>query len=279
MRYELYPMMTRSGRGGIEQYDPATNLVALGGVGSNPSGLNISTSHKLFAPRVGLAYRLGNSTVVRAGFGISYDPMPLARPLRGWYPLTVSSLFTSANSFMPYAPLSQGIPAIPQPDFSQASLPLPLTAQVRYISNNEIKRGYTESWNFVIQRELPWHFLTSIAYVGTQTVHQFADLDVNAGVPDGGTKGQPLFAAYGRSAITWAWNGYLSANYHALQVSFDRRLYRHDIAGSIAHASALAAAGILTANEFEVIARALREIETEITDGNSFGISRSKMCI
>jgi hypothetical protein len=223
-RYELYPMMTRSGRGGIEQYNPATNLVALGGVGSNPSGLGISTSHKLFAPRVGLAYRLGNSTVIRAGFGISYDPMPLARPLRGWYPLTVSSLFTSANSFMPYAPLSQGIPAIPEPDFSQASLPLPLTAQVRYVSNNEIKRGYTESWNFIIQRELPWHFLTSVAYVGTQTVHQFADLDVNAGVPGGGTAGQPLFAAFGRSAITWAWNGYLSANYHALQVSFDRRL-------------------------------------------------------
>src|SRR5207253_3839083 len=50
-------------------------------------------------------------------------------------------------------------------------------------------------------------------------------------------------------------------------VSFDRRLYRHDIAGSIAHASALAAAGILSAHEFEMIARGLREIESEIADG------------
>ena len=57
------------------------------------------------------------------------------------------------------------------------------------------------------------------------------------------------------------------AQRYSESVSFDRRLYRHDIAGSIAHASALAAAGILTANEFEVIERALREIETEITDG------------
>src|SRR5437763_17080043 len=47
-------------------------------------------------------------------------------------------------------------------------------------------------------------------------------------------------------------------------VSFDRRLYRHDIAGSIAHASALASAGILTADEFEVVARGLREIENGI---------------
>src|SRR5436853_6767401 len=50
-------------------------------------------------------------------------------------------------------------------------------------------------------------------------------------------------------------------------VSFDRRLYRHDIAGSIAHASALASAGILSADEFEIIARGLREIENEIASG------------
>jgi argininosuccinate lyase len=57
------------------------------------------------------------------------------------------------------------------------------------------------------------------------------------------------------------------AQRYSQSVSFDRRLYRHDIAGSVAHASALAAAGILSANEFEMIARGLREIETEISDG------------
>jgi len=36
-------------------------------------------------------------------------------------------------------------------------------------------------------------------------------------------------------------------------VSFDHRLYRHDIAGSVAHAEALAAAGIITDDEFELI--------------------------
>ncbi|MDQ2867740.1 MAG: argininosuccinate lyase [Verrucomicrobiota bacterium] len=50
-------------------------------------------------------------------------------------------------------------------------------------------------------------------------------------------------------------------------VSFDQRLYRYDIAGSIAHASALAAAGILTNDEYEMIARGLREIESEIDAG------------
>ena len=54
------------------------------------------------------------------------------------------------------------------------------------------------------------------------------------------------------------------AQRYSESVSFDRRLYHHDIAGSIAHASALASAGILSADEFEMIARGLREIENEI---------------
>ena len=54
-------------------------------------------------------------------------------------------------------------------------------------------------------------------------------------------------------------------------VSFDRRLYRHDIAGSIAHASALGSAGILSADEFEMITRGLREIENEIAAGTFLG--------
>jgi argininosuccinate lyase len=44
-------------------------------------------------------------------------------------------------------------------------------------------------------------------------------------------------------------------------VSFDWRLYRHDIAGSIAHAAALAKAGIVTADEQEKIDDGLRTIE------------------
>src|SRR5438874_11493308 len=57
------------------------------------------------------------------------------------------------------------------------------------------------------------------------------------------------------------------AQRYSESVSFDRRLYHHDIAGSIAHASALASAGILAADEFEMIARGLREIESEIAAG------------
>src|ERR1700681_4292992 len=57
------------------------------------------------------------------------------------------------------------------------------------------------------------------------------------------------------------------AQRYSQSVSFDWRLYRHDVAGSIAHAAALAHAGILTSEEREKIEKGLREIETEIDGG------------
>jgi len=50
-------------------------------------------------------------------------------------------------------------------------------------------------------------------------------------------------------------------------ISFDWRLYRHDIAGSIAHATALQAAGLITAAELEAIKNGLLEIRDEIDRG------------
>ncbi len=50
-------------------------------------------------------------------------------------------------------------------------------------------------------------------------------------------------------------------------VSFDWRLWRHDIAGSIAHSAALLEAGLITREERESIVRGLREIGAEIEAG------------
>jgi len=50
-------------------------------------------------------------------------------------------------------------------------------------------------------------------------------------------------------------------------ISFDWRLFRHDIAGSIAHATALAAAGLITKEELEAIRTGLLTIRDEISRG------------
>ena len=50
-------------------------------------------------------------------------------------------------------------------------------------------------------------------------------------------------------------------------ISFDRRLYAHDIQGSIAHAQMLAKVGLLTADECQQIEQALAAIRQEIEQG------------
>ena len=50
-------------------------------------------------------------------------------------------------------------------------------------------------------------------------------------------------------------------------INYDRRLYHHDIAGSLAHAEMLNRMGILTRDELEAIRRGLAEIREEIENG------------
>jgi argininosuccinate lyase len=57
------------------------------------------------------------------------------------------------------------------------------------------------------------------------------------------------------------------AERYSESVSFDWLLYPYDVAGSIAHAAALARAGIITAEERQQIENELRAIETEIELG------------
>ena len=51
-------------------------------------------------------------------------------------------------------------------------------------------------------------------------------------------------------------------------IGFDRRLYRHDIAGSIAHARMLAHVDIITGDEAVQIVEGLEQIQSEIEQGN-----------
>ncbi|MCR5261362.1 MAG: argininosuccinate lyase [Candidatus Gastranaerophilales bacterium] len=59
-----------------------------------------------------------------------------------------------------------------------------------------------------------------------------------------------------------------STNDFNSSLRFDKRLYKYDITGSIAHAAMLSAQGILTKEENELIANALKQILSDIEDGN-----------
>ena len=223
LRYEYYPLMGRSHGKGIERLDPETNLVYLGGRGNNPRANGFTVSKRLVAPRLGIAYRLDDNTVIRTGYGINFSPLPWSRPLRGMYPLTVNFAY-QADPNASALDLRTGLPPTIGPDLSSGVLSLPGVADMRSPYAGEINRGYTQSWNFTLERKLPGQVVTTVGYVGTQSTNLLADRDINSGqVPGLGNAGRPYSARFNRNIATLMWDGYLSSNYHALQTSVRRQ--------------------------------------------------------
>ncbi len=96
-RWEYYPMPQRSDRG-IERYDFATNTMKVCGSGDVPDDCGVKLSKKLFSPRLGIAWRISDSFVMRTGYGITYDPISLARTFRTNYPMLLAFNIVAANS-------------------------------------------------------------------------------------------------------------------------------------------------------------------------------------
>jgi hypothetical protein len=232
VRWEFYPPATPVKPGGFSNYNPANNTLVLSGIGGNPDDLGIATHYKYFAPRLGLAYRLRESTVLRAGFGISYTPFP-DNSYAYNFPVRANNAFNPATGTFDPAVLPNGqtatfengfpapvLPAIP----SNGIITNPAVTTNYFAVNPNFKNPYVESWNAAIQQSLPWRFVLDLAYVGNHTVDTVVNYNLNAATVLGlGNKGLPEFNSFGRTASTNLLFAGYSSSYHALQVKFDRR--------------------------------------------------------
>jgi hypothetical protein len=181
IRYEYYPTpyMDHTGIYLVHPELPQTGNVEIGGVNGNPEGAGLKVGWGNFVPRIGFNYSLTPKTVVRTGFGMTTDPDSY-RVLRDMYPGSVTSSYTGtaagtiavdpANNNAPMT-LSYGIPGIPQPDLSTGFVPLPVAVSTQTVPL-KYNRGYVMSWNLIVQRELPGHWVGNLGYVGTEYVRQ-----------------------------------------------------------------------------------------------------------
>ena len=103
------------------------------------------------APRLGLVYRMNENTVIRTGYGITYNGIPWSRPLRGQYPAMIGALFQDAINYQPYGSLTTGIPQIPKPDIDSGKFPLPNTVRTRTPEVGNIDRARIQSWNVAVR--------------------------------------------------------------------------------------------------------------------------------
>jgi hypothetical protein len=220
VRLEVMPLMRRRDTG-IERYDVETNRMFLGGLGNVPMNAGVDAKAAQWSPRVGFAYKISEKTVLRAGYGLNYDPLPLSRPFRGTYPVMISNDYLAPNNFQFVRRLEEGIPAFTPPNVSSGVIPVPLSAAT-ITPPARLRRGYIQSWNFILERELPRSLIASVGYVSTKTVRQFSDLNINAAGPGDGNTGRPLARAFGRLVDTTLTDAFADGNYHSLQATLNR---------------------------------------------------------
>jgi len=232
LRWEFYPPATPVAKGGFSNYDPTNNTLVVSGYGSNPDNLGITTHYKYFAPRLGLAYRLRESTVIRAGFGISYTPFP-DNSYAYNFPVRANNSFNPAvatygPAVLPSgqtATFATGFPALIQPVIpSNGIITNPTVGSQYFVVNQNFKNPYVESWNLAIQHSLPGRFVLDLAYVGSHSVDTVVNYNLNAATVVGqGNAGQPEFTPFGRTAATQLLFAGFSSSYNALQAKLDRR--------------------------------------------------------
>jgi Carboxypeptidase regulatory-like domain/TonB dependent receptor len=225
LRYDYFPVGTRTTRG-MERYDLTTNQMLICGLGSVPADCGYDMGPGNVSPRLGLAYRVNDAVVVRGGYGINYDPYPLAfvRNLLGNYPSSINLSLSQTSSFSPTSRLRDGIPAIPVPDVSSGIIPVPLNVSARALPDNP-KRGYIHSCNLTLQSELPGGFTGQAGYVATRQRDINQIMDANAGqVIGAGNTGRPLFQQFGRTGATGILSNPGWSDYDSLQTSLMRRM-------------------------------------------------------
>jgi hypothetical protein len=222
LRWDHFPVGNRNGRG-MERYDFATNLITICGVGGTPRDCGYRVSNTEFSPRVGLAWRATDTFVVRAGFGINYDPFPLAfvRDMLNDYPEDLSLSIGPSNTFLPAGTLAGGIPAITVPDISSGVVTLPKNFNMQTLPQ-DVRRDYVESWNFSLQKELKWGFTGQAAYVGSRQVSVPQFLNLNVGQIGGGPASQPFSARNGSAGLNLI-TPLNHTHYDSLQTSLSRR--------------------------------------------------------
>jgi hypothetical protein len=256
-RWEYFPMPGRADRG-LEVYDFVANKMKVCGVGTVPRDCDVGISKKGFAPRIGFAYRPTDTLVIRAGYGITNDPFNLAKPHRTNHPQLLAYTLPAPNAFAPAGRLADGIPVIPAPDLGNGIIDIPNNVGVNS-TPADFKRGYIQSWNLVIQKQLWAGFTGEAGYVATRQVNLVGYLDLNAGqIIGAGQQGRPYFPKFGRTARTAAIQPIGNTHYDSLQTKLNRR-YSNGVQMQFAYtwSKAMGICGVGAQNDQDPCVRAI----------------------
>jgi hypothetical protein len=194
LRWEIYTPETVNGKdqGGFANIvgtgDNGGGVVRVAGEGPfNLSG-NVSNKFTAFAPRLGVAYQVNPKTVVRMGYGRSFDigvfGSNFGHTVTQNLPVLVNQSISASNltpgttdNVVPVFTLASGPPAYVFPTtFVNGQLPLegPANNVDPKIRPTFQRLPTIDAWNATVQRQLNNTTSLEIAYIGNKGSHVFA---------------------------------------------------------------------------------------------------------
>ena len=190
LRWELYFPETVNGAGNGSLLDLNDGYLHVAGIGQVPSDLGWDVDKKKqFAPRIGITYQLDDKTVVRAGYGRSFDTgvfgsifghtvtqnLPVLANQQINSPTATGEAFNLSVGPTPYTPIkvpSNGLLPNPGSQVSSAARNVPLNFPT------------IDAWNLSVERALSPTLSLTVAYVGNKGTHTLGDGDSNGTNPN-----------------------------------------------------------------------------------------------
>jgi hypothetical protein len=201
LRWEIYfpESVNGKGNGGFANIEPGGGIIRVAGYGNNDLHGNVNNALDAFAPRLGIAYQYDSKTVIRLGYGRSYDigvfgsnfghVVTQNLPVLANQDVSDSSVYGSSNDrraiftlgcgagYTACTGLTQGASPLPPITIpADGILPLrgPANAVDPRVRPTKQVLPTLDAWNATVQRQITPTLNVEIGYIGNKGTHVFA---------------------------------------------------------------------------------------------------------
>ncbi len=229
LRWDYFSPVTSPRKGGLANFDPGTGDILLAGLGDVSNSVNVTTPLGDFAPRLGVAYKVTQNTVVRAGFGRSFFSSGYDATfyhLTSFYPITAQQQVPQTNLYQTVFPIDQPVPAATPPALPASGRLKAPNGTLLKARPFDWKTETMDSWNFTIEQALGHGATLALAYVGSKGTHLSWSYNMNAANVGTGPllARRPYYQLYGLSQSISMECNCSDSNYNALQIVLNKQM-------------------------------------------------------